>query len=257
MSHTLRNSYASNGSETGHSPRLGPRIFLAVVSLVLFPLLVVIAFYSSQQLLPNLGNFKLSPGNFPYTLPTTQRQLQLNNSLPHFLNLPLPRAPAINYSDLLLVITIAVVLFVFIQALRVVRLPARPHFSGMDKLLHDRQQIADILDETVRQLDLGSDYRSTVLHCYKLVSQAMEVKSSIDGKTLTASEFKEAVTSKLKFDSPFLVRTTELFEIARYSRIEITEKDATEAKECLASLSKELKENRNLSVERQEGANSN
>ena len=131
-----------------------------------------------------------------------------------------------------------------------IRLPQRPHFSGKDKIVQERQQIANILDDTVRELELGSDYRSTVLRCYKLVSKAMEVKSSIEGKALTASEFKDAVCTKLKFDSPFLVRTTELFEVARYSRIEITERDAIEAKECLASLSRELKESNNIAAER-------
>lgn len=112
-----------------------------------------------------------------------------------------------------------------------------------EELLNDeRERVASILDRTARELRSDSDYRGAVIRCYKLISQALEAKSSIDGRTLTASEFREVISERLKFDSPYLSKATLLFEVARYSEHPITLEDALEASECLSNLSEALRE---------------
>ena len=59
---------------------------------------------------------------------------------------------------------------------------------------------------------------------------------------MTPREFRQIVSQKLKFDSSYLGRVTSLFEIARYSQNEISQKEANDATECLSALSSELKE---------------
>lgn len=113
--------------------------------------------------------------------------------------------------------------------------------SDIDLLIEERKKVAAILDETIRRLSLGSNYRDTVLKCYKLIAETLEAKSSLDSKALTAAEFREIVSRKLKFDSAHLSKVTSLFELARYSKNEITEENASEAIECLTSLSAELR----------------
>ena len=78
---------------------------------------------------------------------------------------------------------------------------------------------------------------------YKLIAELLEERSDVDGKVLTAREFKKRVSEKLKIDSPYLAQVTELFEVARYSvQEEITVEQAQQAAICLSNLSAPLKE---------------
>ncbi len=146
------------------------------------------------------------------------------------------------YSDILVLIAAIVIAYVSIQSFRAIkhRRAIKP-LSDIDELINEREKVAAILDETVSKLSLGSNYRDTVLKCYKLIAETLEEKSSINGKALTANEFREIVSQKLKFDSEHLRRVTSLFEIARYSKSEITRENANEAMECLSTLSSELR----------------
>lgn len=111
-----------------------------------------------------------------------------------------------------------------------------------EEQMKERAAVAKVLDDAVDKLRLGGEYRMTVLQCYRLISEILEKKSSIQGSTLTAREFKELVSKRLGLDNPHLSEATELFEVARYSEHEITEEEAKRAIECLSSLSDSIKE---------------
>ena len=162
--------------------------------------------------------------------------------VPGFLNLSFPGFPKITYSDILLAIAVIVVTLACLQAFRVIsnRRSIKP-VPDIEVLIEERKRVANIIDETVRKLNLGSNYRDTVLKCYKLIAETLEAKSSVDGRALTASEFMKIVSEKLKINSSNLTKVTSLFEVARYSENEITRENAGEAIECLSSLSSELK----------------
>lgn len=148
----------------------------------------------------------------------------------------------LTFSNLLIIIAVLVVLYICIQTFRVIsgRLRIRP-IGDIDILEEDRQKVAEILEETARKLGLGSNYRDTVLKCYSSIVKVLEARSLMQSKTLTPAEFRETVSQKLKLDSPSFSKVTSLFEVARYSENEITQRDAKDAIESLSTLSSELR----------------
>ena len=227
--------------------------FIAVaLALIAFPLLVAAVFYSSRNLVPSLAKFQFSlpfkaGSTTTIIAETTAQRNELNASAPAFLGLSFPHVPSVTYADILLVMAVIILAYVSVQVFRAVRhrRSIKP-LSDIDELTQERAKVASILYETVRKLNLGSNYRETVLKCYKLIAETLETRSSINGKTLTASEFRDVVSRKLQFNSPHLAKVTSLFEIARYSQNEITQIDANEARSCLSALSSDLKTNINI-----------
>jgi hypothetical protein len=223
------------------------RIIVAALSLVAFPLLIMIAFYASRTLVPSLAKIQFAePTQNVSAVPTSERTIQrpvFNGSeVPGFLNFSFPGIPSITYSDILFAIAVIVVAFACLQAFRVIsNRRSIKSVSDIEVLIEERNRVANIIDETVRKLSLGSNYRDTVLKCYKLIAESLEAKSSVDGRALTASEFMKIVSERLKLNSPNLSKVTSLFEVARYSENEVTRENANEAIECLSSLSSELK----------------
>lgn len=216
------------------------------LALIVFPILVAVAFYASRKLLPEVTNLQFSTQTATESTHSLPRTISVPNFLnvterPQFLNLSLPRLPMLTYADLLIIIATIVVLYVCLQTFRVFsnRLHIRS-ISDIDMLEEDRQKVAGILDETARKLALGSDYRDTVLKCYKSILKMLEVKSTLESKALTPSEFREILSRKLRFDSQSFSKVTSLFEVARYSENEITQENAEEAIKSLSSLSQEL-----------------
>lgn len=236
------------------SSRGNARTVAVALSLIAFPILVGITYYASRKLLPDIRNFQLvspSTTQTSHAVSASTTQIPpLNSSLDRpIINFSLPGLPFLTYSDILIIIAVALVLYVCLQGLKLLknRLSIRP-IDDIDTLDEDRQRVAEILDNAVRRLSLGSDYRDTVLKCYKSIVRVMESKSSLQSKTLTPSEFRLIVSEKLKFDSPSFSRVTSLFEVARYSENIITQGNAEEAIQSLAALSKELKSSDYVSV---------
>ena len=89
-----------------------------------------------------------------------------------------------------------------------------------------RIEVANLLDDAVSELRRGNEYRMTVLECYRRISELLEAKSSIDGKPLSAREFEKTVSTILNLETPYLSQVTNIFEMTRYSRQEITKDDA-------------------------------
>ena len=221
------------------------RVTATVLSLIAIPLLIMVAYYASRTLVPSLSKLQFSlpteTSAISQSLHTTQHQ-PFNGTAPAFLKFSFPGFPRITFADILIFFAVLIVVLAFLQAFRVIsnRRTLKP-VSDIDLLIEERNRVATIIDETVRKLSLGSNHRDTVLNCYKLITETLEVKSSVDGRALTASEFMKIVSQRLKFDSPSFSRVTSLFEVARYSENEVTSKDAGDAIECLSLLSSELK----------------
>jgi hypothetical protein len=223
------------------------RVLAVSLALIVFPILVAVAYYATRKLLPVITNFQLAPKvgttTTHFATGTPARPLLFNATrLPTLLNWSIPRIPFLTFSNILILIAALVVFYILLQTFRVIstRLRIRT-ISDIDMLEEERQKVAEILDETVRRLALGSNYRDTVLKCYKSIVRVLEVKSSLESKALTPAEFKEIVSRKLRLDSPSFSKVTSLFEVARYSKNEITQENAQEAIESLSVLSRELR----------------
>jgi hypothetical protein len=220
--------------------------------LALFPLLVAVAYFATRSVLPEASmlRFAVSQENLSFTQAqyfnvTSLQQVsgQLFPSLnsqtlvtPLLLN-----PPTIEFVGILLIVAVAIVVLIVWRGLRTRRGRTSP-FEDTDNLLADqRRKLADILDGVVTRLNAGSAYRETVIRCYKMISELLEERSELDGSVLTAREFREQVTEKLKVESPYLNQLTDLFEVARYSEDEITADQSREAVTCLSNLSETLK----------------
>lgn len=223
------------------------RVVAAVLALIVFPILVAVAYYATKKLIPVITNFQLAPHTGTTTTQFTSTAAAMGplvnaTRVPVFLNWPIPRIPMLTLSNILIAIAAIVVLYICLQTFRVIstRLSIRP-IKDIDMLEEERQKVAEILDDAARRLALGSDYRDTVLKCYKSIVKVLELKSSLESKALTPAEFKDIVSRKLRFDSPSFSKVTSLFEIARYSENEITKQNAEEAIGSLSTVSRELK----------------
>lgn len=215
------------------------KLLIVALALFVFPLLVISAFYAGS-------NLKVSPLSYHFgggggqgfqNLTGTQPRGE-NKILPPFMNLSFP-FPMVDLAEVLLVVTVVVVLALLLRVRASNTKRVRP-FEEAD-FQEERLALASILDNAVAKLNSGSGYRETVLQCYKLISQALENKSTLDGRTLTAREFKSKVSEILGIDSPYLSKVTDLFELARYSKDEITREEALAASDCLSNLAAFLK----------------
>jgi len=214
---------------------------------------VAIAYFATRSVLPeaSLLKFAVSQGNSSliqaqYLNVTSMQQVsgQLFPSLnPQTLAVPLQvNPPSVDFVGLLLVTVAAVVILIFWRGLRTRRVRTAPFEDSGNLLAEKRRKLAEILDGAVKRLNAGSDYRETVIRSYRTISELLEERSELDGRVLTAREFKAQVTEKLKVDSPYLDLLTELFEVARYSDHEITVEDSRAAVACLTDLSEALKQ---------------
>lgn len=221
------------------------RTYLVVLMIVVFPLLVAVAYFASRSTLPAVvaHGFSLPQGNFTtlhiQTFNYTTIQ-QANGQLFPSLNLPsLPSLPRIDPAIVLLVLAAAVIVLILFRGLLT---RAKPTTPFEDESLEDRRhKVAAILDVAAAKLSYGSDYRATVIQCYKQIAKALEERTEVDGRVLTAREFLPKVAGRLNLDTPDLENLTYLFELARYSEREITIEQARNAAVCFSTLSEALK----------------
>ena len=234
------------GSAKGHSSGRPGRNLVLLLVLIVFPLLVIVAFLSSLTALSHLGNLQQpSPPTIGHGNPSPSG-FSTTSSNGTVLPAP-PKANTHGISSSLVTESLAIlaVLFIVYIVARAFRNRARElAFAAQVDVLTKkrRREVAEILDATAAKLTLGSDYRQVVLRCYKLIAEVLEEDSKIDARALTAREFRRSVSEKLKLDSPYLPKATELFEVARYSTEEIGRSQALEAAESLSNLSRSLKE---------------
>ena len=229
-----------------------------IAAIIAFPFLILLAFYSSLNVTatdgPIFGNF--TELNSFFSRPTinfsettlyfgNQSSLQ-NASFPAIL-------PQISIQGSIL---IAIILLLFLAVSSSILLNLRRNnssqvegFDSVAELQKQRSDIADILDRTILELRQGEEYRRTVLQCYMKICEILELRSKIDGTALTAREFEVLVSSRLKLDTPYLSQITDVFEVARYSRLEISKSEADTAIDCLSNLSQLLRDTGSISNE--------
>ncbi len=248
----LRLPHLSSDNDTPQEkPSRFRKHILIALAFFVFPLLVTTAFFAAANLFPapisfQFGGTETGPAQAVSigqqtvsTGPENNPPLR-NAPFPSFLSQNFPYVPAMNYGEVLLAAALLLVFALLYRALRSRSRRLSPFED--DELKDERLKVAAILDEAAANLTSGSGYRETVLRCYKMISQVLEKKSALDGRALTAREFRKEVSQKLRFDSPYLSKATDLFEVARYSLDEITIGEAQAASECLLSLSASLKE---------------
>ena len=223
------------------------RILAGFLSLTVFPLIVISAFYSTLHIIPqNIGGNSFfvfaNPNVSNSTVPSSP---QSNVRLPSFLNfsISIPHLPTINIGDMLLVLALVLFVLAFLRNVR-----TRKIKSGYDEEAYVREEklfrgkTFEILEEASARLRTSTGgYRQTVLECYHSISLLLEEKSSIDSTNLTPREFKELISKNLGLESKYLSHVTDLFELARYSQHEISGYQAREAAICLDELGRELK----------------
>ena len=224
------------------------RLILTLAVIIAFPLFVVIAFYASLNvtatngpLFPNAGGlggvYFTSTGNVSSNTFILLNETSFQNS--SFPNI-LPQIP----ESLIIILILAVFAGVSLVVLMNTRRGTIALATGFDveELEKQRNEVANILDQTVSHLRWGGEYRQTVLECYRKICEILESRSKIDGRLLTAREFEAAVGDRLKLKSPYLSQITNIFEDARYSVHEISEREADVAIDCLIHLSSALRD---------------
>lgn len=226
---------------------LSPKVALAVLALFVFPLLVVSAFVGAGNINPVM--VPLKPFN-PFGNGLSNQTL--NTRLPNMTSFPfeLPQVnipnifPSLPYDLFFEILLVVILVVAVVGVLMRTTLGKRSRsFNAPDEadIEEERKEVARVLDETVNRLRQGSNYRDTVLECYRQISQILEKESEIEGRLLTAREFQDVVIEKLNLDSLYLDEATALFEVARYSDLDITQKEADRAIICLTNLSNLLK----------------
>jgi hypothetical protein len=227
---------------------------------VAFPILVVLAFYSSLNVIATNGPLFSSFGNLGglyYTVTNNASQITTvflnqssvqNESFPSFL-------PAISIASGYL---IAIIVILLVAVSLSVILNFRRQSAAIDysfeseaELEKKRNEVADILDRAVLELRQGSEYRQTVIECYKRISEILASRTNIDGAPLTTREFEVSVSARLRLNTPYLAQMTDVFELARYSSHQISKAEADTAMECLSKLSSLLRGEENSTDNKQ------
>lgn len=227
------------------------RLVAKISAAIAFPVLVVSALYASLNVSATSGPLftNLSSLNGIFYTETYNNSLStitlVNQSSVQSLSFPnfLPRfsIPPNYLIGIVLALFVAISLSVILNMRRQVSSTAYG-FESEEELDKRRNEVADVLDKTARELRQGGEYRNTVLECYKKICEILESRSKVDGSPLTAREFEVSVSSRLKFDTPYLSQITDIFEVARYSKHEISKTDADIAVDCLTNLSSALRE---------------
>jgi hypothetical protein len=239
------NSGDETKSESGRRAK-----FAIIVAIIAFPVTVLFAFYSSLKVVAtngplfnflNLGSQGVNVnGTFNPTITSVELNasaIQSSQQFPNFF--PSISIPS-SYLIAVIVIVFLIVGLAIVRNVRQQKIVAG--FGEAEDFETKRIEVANLLDDAVSELRRGNEYRMTVLECYRRISELLEAKSSIDGKPLTAREFEKTVSTILKLETPYLSQVTNIFEIARYSRREITKDDADLAIESLSNLSSVLRD---------------
>jgi Domain of unknown function (DUF4129) len=234
------------------------RIITGLLAIAILPLLAITAFYSGTHV-TNVPGGSIGFSNVPaqsYVVSTTTYYSTSSNStitqthiftiqtitLPGILPVNLPLGTIAAGAELALVISMAVVLGLVFKALRSPSKTPKRVIAKSQTVVVDRSQVADILDKTIQQIKSGLSYRDAVIECYRAISEILEDRTGVEGKTLTAREFENNVSTILRLESPYLHELTQLFELAKYSLQQITEDEANQAVRSLESLSRILRD---------------
>ena len=104
------------------------------------------------------------------------------------------------------------------------------------KMSEEAHRVASVLDRTIYALKTGSDYRTTVINCYRTLCAILESGGVPNDSTLTARELEALAITKLGGSTEYLREATFLFEKARYSEDFVSEEEAKRSIESLEKL---------------------
>jgi hypothetical protein len=124
-----------------------------------------------------------------------------------------------------------------LQAGKLFSTHAEPVASDLTQHVDEFKQI---IDETRYFLETGSDFRSTVIQCYKALCMLLQEKGVPQQANLTPREFERVTVAKLGIARVSIHRLTALFEKARYSSEMVSSEEAANAQESLDGVSLEL-----------------
>jgi Domain of unknown function (DUF4129) len=85
------------------------------------------------------------------------------------------------------------------------------------------------------------DPRTRIINCYQRMIQAAQRLGAPVTSDQTARELETAIRKMLMLRGPAINELTELFEEARYSLHQITERDGENAHQCLLTIAEEMK----------------
>jgi uncharacterized protein DUF4129 len=104
-----------------------------------------------------------------------------------------------------------------------------------------QEQGLQAIHEAIRLVEhLGSDPRSRIIACYQYLTSTVSRLGASVSPNMTARELDRTVRFTFSLKGPATSALTQLFEEARYSLHEITDKDAAKAHELLESVAEEL-----------------
>ena len=112
----------------------------------------------------------------------------------------------------------------------------------------DQERFVEVINQTARALGHGSDFRATIVSCYREICQILGREGKTDSSRLTAREFEALVASKVRVDEGNLHEATLLFEKARYSVDPIYDEDAKRAEVCLQKLVTDVQPRRTIGI---------
>ena len=163
-------------SDDRQNPRPLTKLLLISLVLIVFPFLILTAFYSSQNVAATngaifkFGNFDQSQNNvipamrnetlYTFTVNDTSLFNQPNNSF------PFPTIPA-NFLIVLIVLLFGIVAAGLWRNFRGQRTITA--FDLSEETKTKRAEIAAILGDSLSQLEQGGDYRGLILDCYRKI----------------------------------------------------------------------------------------
>lgn len=108
----------------------------------------------------------------------------------------------------------------------------------------EREKVEDSLSSTltkaIDELHDGENVRSTIIRCYKEMSNILEKSGAQNKDFKTPREFKDETIQKLPFQEDVISDITYLFEEARYSPHQLGENERDRALEHLKKLKEDL-----------------
>lgn len=146
----------------------------------------------------------------------------------------------LQYSALVaIVVGSSVSLFIILRARKPTGIQATPPMMEATEA-EQAKEFKSIIDKAAHFLGQGSDYRSTIIDCYREVLTLLERSGMPQKASLTAREFEEEVSLRIGLSSKYLHQVTDLFERARYSLEDLSSSEAESARQDLEKLSSEL-----------------
>ncbi|MEF8873720.1 MAG: DUF4129 domain-containing protein [Candidatus Thermoplasmatota archaeon] len=108
--------------------------------------------------------------------------------------------------------------------------------SGEEKTMES--SLSSALDRAITDLDGGGGVHSTILKCYREMSEVLEERGAVNDESMTPREFKDKTIEYMPGVEEMVSEITFLFEEARYSPHELDKRD----KDNVLKQLKELKE---------------